>query len=300
MHMGYLDERSNFMGLPDAQCRADSAGVVLILAPYETTSTFGKGSIDGPQAILEASHEVELFDAALGYEPCETCGGIATLTPLSLSSLHCKEANRQLHDTVAGWIQDNRFSVTLGGEHTSIIGAVQAHSEAFDDVTVVQIDAHSDLRPSYQDDPWSHACATARILDFHDDVVQVGIRSEAREEREIVREKELPVFYAHDIHRQGDAREDWVGAIIESTNKRVYITFDCDALDPALIPGTGTPEPGGLTWQQLDHLAARLFKEREVVGFDVSELMPLDETPVSEFTIAKLVYRWIGYRFPET
>ncbi len=293
----FLGTEENFLALDAEWSSPDTAGVIVQMAGFEKTSSFGLGSALGPQAILKASHEVELFDAVLGFEPYIAAKGIATLAPLDVSDCDGASLAAQLFQQTAQWLERRKFVVTVGGEHTSIVGAVQAHCRAFSDVTVLQLDAHSDLREEYQGDPWSHACAMARVLDFHDHIVQGAIRSQERVEREVSEARGIPVFYAHDIHDREAAGEDWIGDMVRATRPQVYISLDCDALDPAVVPATGTPEPGGLTWRQVDRLFARLCAEREVIGLDVSELAPISGDHRSEFTMAKLIYRILGRKY---
>ena len=288
-----LPEESNFLGLGPQDSNPESAGAIIIPVPFEQTSSFGQGSDAGPAAIIRASHEVELFDAVPGFETFTKLGGIATMEPLQCDTIIglCAELERE-----AGfWMNRNRFVVTIGGEHTSIVGSVRAAARCFDDLTILQLDAHSDLRQEYQDNPWSHACAVRRILDFHSSLVQVAIRSQTRDEREFSESAGLPVFFAHRIHADESDRIDWPGAVIEHCKQNVYLTFDCDSFDPSVIPSTGTPEPGGLSWYQVDSLLERLTRERRLVGFDVSELAPVDGLHHPQFTIAKLIYRILGY-----
>jgi agmatinase len=287
---------SVFLDLPPEHADPATAGVVLLPVPFERTSTFGRGSAAGPAAIIAASHELELFDAVLGTEPWRSAGGIATLPALSPAGDGAAVAAR-LQGEVASWLARGRFLVTLGGEHTSVVGAIRAHIAAHPDLTILQLDAHSDLRPDYQDDSWNHACAMARILDVHSRLVQVGIRSQDGSERTTSRERGLSVFYAHEILAADSAGEDWIGNVMAACGPDVYLTLDCDVFDPAVLPATGTPEPGGLTWFQVDSLLARLCRERNLAGFDVSELAPLAGLHHPEFTIAKLIYRLIGRRF---
>ena len=287
-----------FLDLPPEQANPQTAGVVMLPVPFERTSTYGQGSARGPAAIIAASREVELFDTVLGCEPYEAAGGIATLAPLDVSDCDGQAVAERLRHEVGKWLIKNRLVITLGGEHTSVVGAIRAHCEAYANVTVLQLDAHSDLRPEYNGDPWNHACAMARVLDFHDHLVQVGIRSQAKAERATAQERGLTVVHAHDIHLKDDERADWLEEIIEATHHNVYVTFDCDVMDPSLVPATGTPEPGGLTWRQVNELLRRLCLERSVVGLDVNELAPIEGMTYPEFTMAKLIYRFVGYRCP--
>lgn len=289
----FLSQDNNFAALPDALSNPETAGVVVIPVPYEATSTFGKGSRQGPDAILQASQEVELFDAALGFEPVAAAGGIATRTPIAVDTDDPAELADRLCKEVRHWRGKGKFVVTLGGEHTSVLGAIRACCEYNGEITVLQLDAHSDLRPQYLDDPWNHACAMARALDFHHALVQVGIRSQDAAEKNLSEKRAIPVFYAHEIH----ADAGWVASVIETLGRRVYVTLDCDVMDPSIMPATGTPEPGGLTWRQIDALLRTICAKREVVGLDVSELAPIAGIHHPEFTVAKLVYRFIGHRF---
>lgn len=294
----YLPEAENFLGLSEELSAPASARVVVLPVPFEATSTYGPGSSGGPIAILDASHQVELFDAALGFEPFRTAGGIATRRPLDSAGSDGQGLAERLRENVKELLEQGRFVIVLGGEHTSVVGTIWAHCGYYANLTVLQLDAHSDLRGSYLGSSWNHACAMARVIEFHGDLVQVGVRSQAAEERAIVEQERIPVFYAHEIHAQNRGMADWIGPIIEKTKPRVYVTLDCDVMDPSVVPATGTPEPGGLTWAQIDRLLSRLCREREVVGMDVAELAPIPGLRHPQFTVAKLLYRFLGYRFP--
>ncbi|HOJ33443.1 MAG TPA: agmatinase [Candidatus Hydrogenedentes bacterium] len=296
MLLSFLPTEQNFLGLP-AEYSGEDARVVVVAVPYESTSTYGRGSYLGPQAIIAASHEVELYDAVLAKETYLAVKGIGTIAPFDFSDMDGEAVAARVYEITYSLLKRGKKVVLLGGEHTSVVGNVKAHCRYFQDVSVLQFDAHSDLRPDYLDNPWNHACAATRILDFHDHLVQVGIRSQSVEDSQVATQRRIPIFYAHEIFRKDTQKEDWAEEIISSLRPNVYITFDCDVLDPSVVPGTGTPEPGGLTWYQLDHFLAALCKKRRVVGVDVSELSPIPGQHHSEFTIAKLIYRMIGYAF---
>ena len=292
---GFLEANARFLALDDEHAQPEKARFLIIPVPFEQTSSYGQGSAYGPAAIIEASHQVELYDASLACKPHTAAGGIATLAPLETDGYGGAAMAERLNGIVGRWLDRDKRVIALGGEHTSVVGAIRAHAERYKGLSVLQLDAHSDLRPNYQEDPWNHACAMARVLDFHDKVVQVGIRSQSEEERTISRERGLPVFYGEAIHSSEERGRDWIGDVIEATSKRVYVTFDCDVLDAGAMPATGTPEPGGLTWRQVCRLFARLSAEREVVGFDVSELAPIKGFNHPQYMIAKLIYRFVGY-----
>lgn len=288
----------NFLALERSQSALHSSPVVIQQAPFERTTSYGKGAAKGPQAILKASQQVELFDAALNLELVATIPGIATLSPIAPGQRDGRQYARVLRDETAHWINEGKFVATLGGEHTAVVGAIQAHCAAWDDLTVLQLDAHSDLRDEYDGSPWNHACAMARVLDFQSHLVQVGIRSQCREERDKTEALRTPVIYAHEILGAPPGEDaSWIKRVIGACKKRVYVTLDCDVLDPAVMPATGTPEPGGLSWQHLDALFRRLCNVREVVGFDISELAPISGLHHPQFTMAKLLYRFLGIRF---
>ncbi len=292
----FLPQSQRFLGVDDAWADPERAAFVVLPVAFERTSSYGKGSQYGPAAILEASQQVELFDMSLGREAYRSCGGIATLAPLTFESDDAQAVNDRLCETVAYWLSRKKIVITLGGEHTGIVGAVRAHAQFHDDLTVLQFDAHADLRGEYENSPWNHACAAARILDFHSRLVQIGIRSQAAEESEIARRLKIPVFPGEAVPTEGTPEFDsWLDTLLAVTSDNVYITFDCDVLDPSIIPATGTPEPGGLSWRQLNLILSSFAVHRRIVGFDVCELAPIADLNHPQFTIAKLIYRLIGW-----
>ncbi|HIJ72628.1 MAG TPA: agmatinase [Candidatus Hydrogenedentes bacterium] len=293
----FLSEDERFLALADAAADPQRAGCVIVPVPFEKTSSYGTGSRAGPAAILDASRQVEVFDAALGLEPHTLAGGIATLRPLEVDDCDGPGVAERLERVVQDWRDAGKRVVTLGGEHTSVVGAIKAHVQGAADVTLLQLDAHSDLRPEYDGDAWSHACAMARVLDFHAGIVQVGVRGQAQEERAIAEQHGLRVFYAEDLRGDERMAAHWINDVLEAVAPRVYVSLDCDVLDPSIMPATGTPEPGGLTWRQIDALLRRLCACTELLGFDVSELAPAPGLIHPQFTIAKLVYRLIGHMF---
>jgi agmatinase len=196
---------------------------------------------------------------------------------------------------VGEWREHGKIVVTLAGEHTGVVGAIRAHARSPARLTVLQLDAHSDLRDRYQGDPWNHACTMARVLDFHDDIVQVGIRSESLEDRALADRRGVRTFPAAGLHADADRGSDWIAPILDACAESVYVTLDCDVLDPSVMPATGTPEPGGLDWRQVNGLLDRLCRARRVVGFDVSELAPIAGIGHPQFAIAKLIARFMGW-----
>jgi agmatinase len=291
----WLGRDDRFLGLDDDQADPQRSRCVILPAPFERTSSYRTGSHAGPGAILAASHQVELRDAALECEPWTLFDGIATRAPLETRHLHNGEAMaRSLEAAVGALIDAGKRVVTLGGEHTSIVGAVKAHAERFDDLTILHLDAHSDLRESYLGDRWNHACTMARVADFAPKIVQVGIRSESAEDLALVERHGLSVHYGESILSDAAAGVDWIAPVIDACSSRVYVTFDCDVLDPSIMPATGTPEPGGLGWMHIVALFEKFCAERVIVGFDVSELAPIQAIHAPQFIMAKLIYRLLG------
>lgn len=293
--MSFLNQDSRFLGLEDAHAGSD-AQTVIVPVPFERTSSYGVGSARGPEAILQASQQVELRDVDLQAEPWALAGGIATREPLPVGdgneALTGCDLSDMLQELVASHLDQEQFVVTLGGEHTSIVGAARAHLRRWPEATILQLDAHSDLREQYLGDAWNHACAMSRILDRGGHLVQVGIRSECEEDFLNAQKHQAKTLTARSIHQLDRHGESWMDEVVNACQQEVYITLDTDVFDPALVPDTGTPEPGGLTFEQYDRLLEKLCAERTVVGFDVSELAPVQHT--SAFVMAKVVSRTIG------
>jgi agmatinase len=293
--MTWLASDRRFLALEDGQADPARAGYVVLPVPFERTSSYGVGSRYGPVAILEASHQVELRDATLGSEPWSVVGGIATATPLPVSTTDDGQAvAERLEGAVSQLLDAGKVVITLAGEHTGVVGSVWAHAARFDELTVLQLDAHSDFRASYHGDRWNHACTMSRVLDRTSRIVQVGIRSECGEDHARARAAGIPVFHGETLQRESRRGRDWITPIIEACSDRVYVTLDCDVLDPSIMPSTGTPEPGGLDWLQINDFLAQLVRMRTVVGFDVCELAPIPGVRAPEFSMAKLIYRIIG------
>jgi agmatinase len=284
----------NFLGLDERASEFARARAAVLPVPYEATTSFGTGAAAAPRAILEASRYIELYDHELDAEPYEI--GIATLPALSLSRAGPAEAIAELRSAYDALLAaGDRFIVALGGEHSITSAPVLAWADrlATERLAVLQIDAHTDLRPDYEGSPFSHASAMARVKD-HVEIVAVGIRALTREERELVHAADnIHVFFADDIHA-GDA---WIDDVLAKLGDPVYLTFDVDGFDPSLVPSTGTPEPGGLQWYPVLRLLRRVFRERTVVAADVVELAPVPGLAAPDFLVARLVYKIIGYRF---
>ncbi len=285
-----------FLG-EDVAASYGAARVVVLPIPYETTTSYRKGCEQGPAALLEASQQVEFYDDELDRESWPvgiwTHGAIADtqVQPDLPSETMLAETQR----ATARLIQDGKFVVAIGGEHSITAGVVAAYRDSSPEpFTVVQIDAHGDLRHSYEESIHNHACVMRRVVDMGLPTVQVGIRSLCSEEAQLIRETDsISVIWAREIATE----PDWIDrAIAAIPTKNVFLTIDLDGIDPSLMPGVGTPEPGGLNWYGLLRFLRRLFETHSVLGCDVMELAPLGESVVSEFVAAKLTYKLIAYQ----
>ena len=278
-----------FLGAEGVTADPAAAAAAIIPVPYDLTSTWLKGADRGPSALLEASATIELYDIQTGSEPWKR--GIVTLPPV-LHDGGPEELAELVRAAAAAVLARGAIPVVIGGEHSVTIGAVEAAADAFPGVGVLQIDAHGDTRESYEGSTHNHACVMARARE-RCPIVQVGIRA--------VDSSEMPgldparVFWAHEIA----AREDtnWMDEVVSLLPDNVYLTIDLDAFDPSLLPATGTPEPGGLGWYEMNELIRRVARNRRIVGFDVVELLPLPGEHASEFIAAKLVHRVLAEVF---
>ena len=267
----------------------DTAAAVIWPVPFERTTSYGHGTHRGPREILEASSQVELWDEELGVDVHER--GLFTLPEIDLSSFSLPAALSHIQ-RVAGEILDaGKFLVTLGGEHSITPPIVAAAAVRHPALTVLQIDAHADLRDSYLNERFSHACAMRRTLEFAR-LVQVGIRNVSSEEAEALPSLDTTVFYDWNMRD----RPDWIDAAVSALSDTVYITVDVDGLDPGLMPATGTPEPGGLSWRELTMLLRKTFERKRVVACDVVELSPVPGLHAPNFVAARLVYKLLTYR----
>ena len=289
---------NNFLALPEQWSGLQRSRVVVLPVSYEHTTSFGKGTASGPESILEASGQVELYDEELDTEVYTLTGGIATFKPMDPGGNDAAMVE-SIRKHVHGLIKKDKTVICIGGEHTISIGAAQAHSEQYPDLSVLQLDAHSDLRDEYEGNRYSHACVMARVYEFNKNIVQAGIRSQCREEADFIRQHKISTFYAFDLKggRYGADQYAWHDAVIGSLRENVYLTIDCDFLDPGLMPAVGTPEPGGFGWHETISFLRSLAERRRIVGFDITELSPIPGLIYPQFVMAKLIYKLIGYIF---
>lgn len=263
------------------------SGIIILPVPYDETSTWMRGADKGPDAILEASVNLEFYDVETSSEAHLT--GINTVEPVLEKESPGKLVNAVYKRTLK-LLSHLKFPVIIGGNHTVTIGAVKAFSEHFDNLSVLQLDAHGDLRQEYEGSEYNHACAMARAREFAP-IVQVGIRSMSADEIPFV-EKER-IFYAHELFYD----KKLYGKAIDKLSDNVYITIDLDVFDPSIMPSTGTPEPGGPEYFELLHFLRDVIRKKNVVGFDVVELCPSLTNKSPDFIAAKVIYQLLSYRF---
>jgi agmatinase len=275
-----------FGDLPQPFADPARSRIAIVPVPYDGTSTWLKGADRGPDAILEASAHLELYDIETGTEPYRH--GILTDPPVTESGSPEAMA-RAVEQRVSGHLEAGRFPVVLGGEHSVAIGAMRAAAARWPGLTFLQLDAHADLRDEYEGSRHNHACVMARARELGP-IVQVGIRSMDASEKAGLDPRR--VFYAERLRD----RRGWAREVLHQLSRRVYLTVDLDVLDPAFMPSTGTPEPGGLGWYQLLELIRLVCRQRELAGCDVVELAPSDNR-APDFLAAKLVYKLLAYRF---
>ncbi len=293
--MKELSIKKNFLGLEKKYSRYNKSKIVILQAPLEKTVSYGKGTKDGPKEILKASHYVEFFDEELNKELAFD-EGICTLDEIILGKLSTKKSIDKIYKEVKKHIETEKFVVTLGGEHSLSSAPIKAHYEKYENLSILQIDAHSDFRDSYEGSKYSHASVMARVAEFTKDIIQVGIRAQCKEEYDFIKQNKITTFYAREI-RENKYTKNWQQKVVNSLKDNVYITFDVDGFDPSVISATGTPEPGGLFWDETMNLLKHVGKNKNIVGFDVVELASSKNDVSSSFNAAKLVYKILNYAF---
>lgn len=277
----------NYGDLPKQFTEESTAKVAILPVPYDGTSTWIKGADKGPEALLEASANMELYDIETDSEVYKIGIYTAPAVKVNKSPEAMVEAVRKKAESL---LEKEKFLVTLGGEHSISIGVIQAHAKKFSNLSVLQIDAHTDLRSSYEGSKNNHACIMARAKEICP-IVQVGIRSMDVGEKENLDPNR--VFWAHKIVNS----DDWMDQAIDLLTDNVYLTIDLDGFDPSIMPSTGTPEPGGLQWYPTLQFLKKLIERKNLVGFDVVELCPNPKERSSDFLATKLIYKLLSYKF---
>lgn len=285
--------KKNFLAIDDEFSNYKNSGIAILPVPYEATTSYGKGTSKGPAAILNASHYVEFFDEEMNRELCFE-KGIVSVKEINFNGKKGKPALDLIYKNVKALIDDGKFVVTLGGEHTISTAPIKAHFDSYENLSVLHFDAHSDLRDSYEGTKYSHASFAARVAEFTTDITQVGIRAQCKEEFDFIKAKGINTFYAYEI-RNGKYGDNWMDKVISKLKKNVYVTFDVDYFDPSIMYSTGTPEPGGFLWDETLKLLRKTGEKRNIVGFDMVELAPKKDDSFPDFMTAKLVYKMLNY-----
>ena len=277
----------NFGDIPKEYSKLKDSKAVILPVPYDKTSTWIKGADRGPEAILTASSNLEFYDIETNSEVYKK--GIFT-DKFIQGDLTPEELVNEVRDKINGYIKEDKFTVMIGGEHSVSIGAIKAYAQKYDDLCVLQLDAHSDLRDEYNGSKYNHACVMARAKE-NAKIVQVGIRS--MDSSELNQMDKKRVVFAKDIQNN----KDWIADVIKILPNKVYITIDLDVFDPSIMQSTGTPEPGGLLWYEVLNLLKEVIKKKDVVGCDVVELCPNVNNKSPDFLAAKLIYKILSYKF---
>ena len=277
---------NTYAGIPAENATYENSKVVLVTVPYDGTSTWGKGADKGPELFLDASENMELYDIETDTEPY--LQGVYMAGEVSEKSSPEKMVEAVYQKTKELVKDREKLFTLIGGEHSVSIGSIRAVGEEYHNLTVLQLDAHTDLRPEYHGSKNNHACAVFEANQKHK-LVQVGIRSMDAEEKQYLPHKR--VFFAHEIAKN----DNWIKDLLDKVSGNVYITIDLDAFDPSIAPSTGTPEPGGLQWYPTLKLLKKVFKKCNVVAFDIVELMDSPQAKPTAFLAAKLYYKMLAY-----
>ena len=290
--MDFLTSDSNFLGITEPELfQYDSSKVVIQSAPYEHTSSYLEGSKFGPSEIIKASHFVEFYDEETDHEAYANYG-ICTLPEIQFNGKVNAEAIAIIEQETEKHLNNDKFVISLGAEHTVTYGFVKAFKNKYKHFSVLQIDAHSDLRLAYHDNPYSHASVMARVHDLELPICQVGIRAQCKQEADLIKSSPLiNTWFAHQIQDN----DDWMDACIAKLEDKVYITIDADGFDPSVIPAVGTAEPGGLMWHQGLKFLRKVAEKKQIIGFDIVECAPKEGEILSQFNLAKLLYKLLGY-----
>ena len=278
---------NTYAGIPEEFAKLEQAKIVLIPVPYDGTSTWQKGADKGPKAFLDASANMELYDIETDTEVYQQGVYLADAVTENSSPEAMVDT---VHKVTKQYIKKNKFVTIFGGEHSISIGTIRAFNEMFPSLTVLHIDAHADLRKSYEGTSCNHACAVYEASQTTN-LIQVGIRSMDIMETTVMDTDKT--YFAHEMA----VDDTWMDSAIDQMTDNVFITFDLDALDPSILPSTGTPEPGGLFWYETLDFLKQVFAEKNVVGFDIVELCPNSKEKSSDFLAAKLYYKMLSYKF---
>ena len=281
----------NFLGLEKKFSTYSKSKVVIIPAPFEASTSYQQGTVNGPKSVIKASTQVELYDIELD-KSCHTVG-IHTLPSLPIEKTPAEKAAKILYQETKKVLKDNKWPVMIGGEHAISYGFFKALLEKHPHLSIFHIDAHTDMRAAYEGNPYSHASILYLMRQSCPRSVSIGVRSMCEEEAEYVKKNKVPVYYDYQIHKEGLNPKK----LFHHLTHDVYLTIDVDGFSPEIIPSTGTPEPGGLKWYETLTVLKQLFKEKNVIGMDMVEHMPIPNVLYGDFSVAKLIYKCIGYKY---
>ncbi len=280
---------NRFLGIENSVENIDDAQTAIIPVPVEYSTSYGTGTANGPESILRASPYLEFYDEELDFEVWKS--GIYTAP--AVKGKNTSDAwVKVIEQVVSSYLTQSKFLVILGGEHSISYPAHEAFYKKYPDISVLQLDAHSDMRDLYEGSKYSHACVMRRIWERNKSIVSLGIRSQCIEEREFIKENDIRIYYAHELQHG-----KFPINILDYLGENVYITIDADFFDPSIMPSVGTPEPGGFFWYETLSFLKQLFETKNIVGLDVVELSPIKNLNHPDFFLAKLIYKLIGYKF---
>jgi len=282
-----MENNDNYAGIGHQFAAKETAKIWLQSIPYDGTSSWGKGANKGFEAFLDASANMELYDIETASEVYKQ--GIHLLEPITEESSP-EKVYHTIYERTTALLLANKFLTFFGGEHSISIGIIRAYYEKYKNLTVLQLDAHADLRPEYMGSPYNHACALYDSS-LHTNLIQVGIRSMDASELEHVNEEKC--YFAENMY----GKTDWMQKSIDQMTDNVYLTIDLDVFDPAIMPSTGTPEPGGLFWNETIVYLRKVFEQKNVIGLDIVELAPIEGNHAANFMVAKLYYKLLSYKF---
>ena len=279
-------QRETFIDVPPSETDLSIARVVVVPVPYDGTTSYRSGARHGPAAIISASRHLEDYDLELDRDI--SLVGIHTAPAIEPAASGPEATIRRVRDAVSQLSTDGKLVALLGGEHTITVGAVQALVDIYPDLSVLYLDAHADLRDWYMGTRWGHASVARRVHELCP-LVEVGVRSLSAEEMELIRDARIPVFW------KSASNSNMSADVVKSLSPTVYVSIDLDVFDPSVVAAVGTPEPGGLTWDEVTHLLRAVGAQREIVGFDITELSPAEGPEAGAFAAAKLAYKLMGY-----
>ena len=283
-----MNKNFNFGGIESPYSKYGKAKIVVLPVPYDLTATYIPGARNGPEAVIEASNHMELYDEELGKETYRV--GISTGEPLDVTDKSPEDMLNVVSKAVSSEIESQKYQVAVGGEHSISLGVVRELVKKYPNLSVLQLDAHADLRDSYDGTPYNHACVGRRISELCP-LVQVGVRSISKEEVDFKKSSKVVTISDHEV-KQG---QRWSEKVLDNLTDDVYLTLDLDVLDPAIMPAVGTPEPGGLNWHETIRFLRMISQKKRIISFDLVELTPQPGNIAPDFLAAKLMYRIMGY-----